>query len=50
MCYVKRKRVLFSAGTNGMIFGWNIEKIFSNEYQEEEDARNQDKKNKNKVD
>ena len=30
MCYVKRKSVLFTAGTNGMIFGWNIAYIFSN--------------------
>jgi len=31
---VQRKRLLFSAGTDGAVFAWKIEKIFSNEYQE----------------
>ena len=34
LCYVQRKRLLFSAGTDGAVFAWKIEKIFSNEYQE----------------
>lgn len=36
LCYVKRKRVLFSAGTDGAIFAWNMEKIFSNDFVEDE--------------
>jgi len=39
LCYVKRKRALFSAGTDGAIFAWNIDKIFSNEFVEEEAER-----------
>jgi len=31
---VQRKRLLFSAGTDGAVFAWKVEKIFSNEYQE----------------
>jgi hypothetical protein len=33
---VKRKRMLFSAGTDGAIFAWNMDKIFSNEFVEDE--------------
>lgn len=44
LCYVKRKRTLFSAGTNGATFGWDLEKIFSNEYLEEEAQREKSKK------
>ena len=36
LCYVKRKRVLFSAGPDGAIFGWNMEKVFSNDFVEDE--------------
>jgi WD40 repeat protein len=38
-CYIKRKRVLFSAGPDGAIFAWNIDKIFSNEFVEDEAER-----------
>ena len=30
---------MFSAGTDGAIFAWNIDKIFSNEFVEEEAER-----------
>jgi WD40 repeat protein len=43
LCYVKRKRALFSAGTDGAIFAWNIDKIFSNEFLEVEAAREKEK-------
>ena len=36
LCYVKRKRTLFSAGTDGAIFAWNMDKIFSNDFAEDE--------------
>ena len=36
LCYVKRKHTLFSAGTDGAIFAWNMNKIFSNDFAEEE--------------
>lgn len=39
LCYIKRKRVLFSAGPDGAIFAWNIDKIFSNEFVEDEAER-----------
>lgn len=38
-----RKNVLFSAGTNGAIYGWDLEKIFSNEFLEDEQAREKEK-------
>jgi len=44
LCYVKRKRVLFSAGTDGAIFGWNIDKIFSNDFVEDEAQREKEKR------
>ena len=28
LCYVQRKRTLFSAGTDGMVLAWVIDKIF----------------------
>ena len=28
LCYVQRKRVLFSAGTDGAVFAWVVDKIF----------------------
>jgi len=30
LCYVKRKRLLFSGGTDGCVFAWNIDKICAN--------------------
>lgn len=44
LCYVKRKRVLFSAGTDGAIFAWNMEKIFSNDFVEDEAQREKEKR------
>lgn len=35
LCYVQRKKALFSAGTEGATFAWLIEKIFKNEYFED---------------
>lgn len=43
LCYVKRKKALFSAGTDGTIYAWNIEKIFSNEFVEDEIQREKEK-------
>ena len=34
LCYVKRKKMLVSAGTDGAIFAWNLDDIFSNEFLE----------------
>ena len=31
LCYVKRKRTLFSAGTDGAVFAWLIDKIFQSD-------------------
>ena len=45
LCYVKRKEVLFSAGTNGAIFGWDLAKIFSAEFLEDELLREKEKRN-----
>jgi hypothetical protein len=36
LCYVRRKHVLFSAGIDGAIFAWNMEKIFSNDFVDNE--------------
>jgi WD40 repeat protein len=44
LCYVKRKRVLFSAGADGTVFGWNMDKIFSNDFVEDEQAREKEKR------
>lgn len=41
---MKRKRVLFSAGTDGAIFAWNIDKIFSNDFVEDEAQREKEKR------
>lgn len=46
LCYVKRKRAVFSAGTDGTIFAWNIDKIFSNEFAEAEAEREKKKEKK----
>jgi WD40 repeat protein len=35
LCYVKRKRILFSAGTDGAVYAWIIDKIFHNDYMED---------------
>lgn len=44
LCYVKRKRILFSAGTDGAIFAWNMDKIFSNDFVEDEAIREKEKR------
>jgi WD40 repeat protein len=44
LCYVKRKRVLFSAGADGTVFGWNMDKIFSNDFTEDEQLREKEKR------
>lgn len=44
LCYVKRKHVLFSAGADGAIFAWNIDKIFSNDFVEDEALREKEKR------
>lgn len=44
LCYVKRKKTLFSAGTDGAIFAWNMQKIFSNEFVEDEQIREKEKR------
>jgi WD40 repeat protein len=36
LCYIKRKHILFSAGTDGAIFAWNMNKIFSNDFSDDE--------------
>lgn len=45
LCYVEHKDVLFSAGTNGAIFAWELGLIFSNEFAEDELKRAEEKKN-----
>ena len=40
--YVHHKDVLFSGGTNGAIFGWELNLIFSNEFVEDENKRKED--------
>jgi hypothetical protein len=44
LCYVPRKRTLFSAGTDGAVFAWLIDKIFCNDYLEEQLALKTEKK------
>jgi len=44
LCYVKRKKVLFSAGADGAIFAWSMDKIFSNEFVESEAQREKEKR------
>lgn len=34
LVYIKRKKTLFSAGVDGAIFAWNLDKLFSNDLQE----------------
>lgn len=34
LCYVPRKNILFSAGTDGTVFAWQIDKILHNDYSE----------------
>jgi len=47
LCYVKRKRVLFSAGTDGAVFAWRIDKIFEKDYDDKKDSEEKDKKKMN---
>jgi len=35
LCYVPRKKALFSAGTEGATFAWLIDKIFKSDYFED---------------
>jgi WD40 repeat protein len=44
LCYVKRKHVLFSAGADGAIFAWKMDKIFSNDFVEDEALREKEKR------
>lgn len=44
LCYVKRKKLLFSAGADGAIFAWNMDKVFSNDFVESEAQREKDKR------
>lgn len=44
LSYVKRKKLLFSAGADGAIFAWNMEKIFSNDFVENEAQREKEKR------
>ena len=41
MCYVRRKRCLFSGSISGIIFAWDLDKLFNNEqwerYQKQKD-------------
>jgi WD40 repeat protein len=46
LCYIKRKKVLFSAGADGAIFGWNIEKVFSNDFNDDEAIGEKEKEKK----
>lgn len=32
MVYIKRMKTLFTAGANGAIFAWNMQKLFGNEH------------------
>ena len=41
-----RKKVLFSAGADGAIFGWNIEKVFSNDFNDDEAIGEKEKEKK----
>lgn len=47
LCYVDRKRLLFSAGTDGAVFAWIIDKIFQ---QNENDDLKGEQQNENKKD
>jgi WD40 repeat protein len=44
LCYVKRTKLLFSAGADGAIFAWNMDKVFSNDFVESEAQREKDKR------
>jgi hypothetical protein len=44
LCYVKRKKMLFSAGADGAIFAWNMDKVFSNDFIENELLRVHEKR------
>ena len=43
LCYIQRKHTLFSAGTDGAIFAWNMNKIFSSDFAEDEAQREKEK-------
>lgn len=46
LCYVPRKNILFSAGTDGTVFAWQIDKILTNDYSDvstEKSTKNSDK-------
>lgn len=43
LCYVQRKRLLFSVGTDGAVFAWLIDKIFQNDYFDESKNEGGDK-------
>lgn len=45
LTYVERSSTLFSAGVDGAIFAWNLDKLFSNEFQEQQQALKQQMKN-----
>jgi len=36
LTYVQRINTLFSAGVDGAIFGWNMDRLFSNEFAEQQ--------------
>ena len=38
LTYIERSSTLFSAGVDGAIFAWNLEKLFSNEFAEAQEA------------
>jgi hypothetical protein len=45
LCYVRRKKVMFSAQTDCTVNSWNIEKIFLNsEFEEDINEKNAEKK------
>jgi WD40 repeat protein len=41
LTYIQRINTLFSAGVDGAIFAWNLEKLFSNEFAEQQAAKAQ---------
>jgi hypothetical protein len=43
LCYVQRKRLLFSVGTDGAVFAWLIDKIFLNDFFDESKNEGGDK-------
>lgn len=41
LTYVQKRQVLFSAGVDGAIFAWNLNKLFSNDFTDNLAAKNQ---------